>query len=779
MGGPDAFAAWAQRGLAGLDGALAATGRGLDRLVGAAPPAGGDPERPALHPDDGTSRLANDALRALRRGWWAPSGWLEAAGEIAGRSLEVTRAGLVGQSPAALLALPLRLPLSWASLGTQEGLRTLASARVVAPRHLPDFLDFVVETFSDLDTYFTLRYQRELARWRQRVQRRPRDHRARLQLGRTYLKCGLFEEAAEVLRGLRDGPAGVIGSAAYHGLVASYRAGDLEGAFAEGVRCLDLEPRHDRARYWLFLTAQQAGAYPPSVPPALRMEVRDGRQPTALRLEEVAAQVGLDKVSGGRGSAVADFFGDGSLDVALAGAHAGVSLFRNRGDGTFEDVSVGSGLEGCVYGFALAAGDYDNDGLPDLFVSSLGFYNGRSLLFHNEGGGVFRDVTREAGLGDWGPAFTATWVDYDGDGRLDLFVVHNLGGLFDRKTPNRLYRNNGDGTFTDVTREAGLETAWPTIGACWGDFSNDGLPDLFVSSLGPAQLFRNRGDGTFEDVSREAGVARPAIGSVALAWDLDDNGWLDIILSFNAPAPAAIYTLRHGHGPADGSPARIYRNNGDGTFSDASASWGLTGCWGTMSAAVGDFENIGHGGLLLGNGDPGMDRTEASVLLANDGRRLRNVTFTAGLPFTGKGHGVNLADLTGDGRLHLLVAAGGLYPGDLSSTAVYRPAAKTGRHLGVRLVGTASNRDAIGARLTLAVGGRRQHRHVSGGSGFGWAPLQQHFGLGDAESVGPLTIRWPSGRRERVEGLPVDATVEITEGRGDHWRRLRPKEDRA
>lgn len=757
----------AEVGLRAVDSALTESARRLDRWTGIQPN-GGDPELPSGHPDDVTSALANDALRVLRRRWWAPGGWLTAGGEMATRTLERGFAGLPQLPPAALAVLPIRLPLSIATLATQEGLRAMAAARAVSPEQMADFLGFVVETFSDLDIFFALRYRQELERYEELLQAHPDDARTRFQLGRTYLKLGLFDQAAAALRQVTEvteASSSLRRDALFGALVAATRAGDLEAAFADGAACLDLDAGHDNARFWLFLAAEQAGGYPEDMPPRQRMEVRDGIHPTAVRFEDVTSEIGLDKISGGRGTAVADFFGDGRQHVAVSGAHAGISLFKNRGDGTFEDASVGSGLERCVYGFALSAADYDNDGLPDLFVSSLGFYDGRSLLFHNEGGGRFRDVTREAGLGQWGPAFTATWLDIDGNGLLDLYVVHNLGGLFDRKVPNRLYRNQGDGTFVDITREAGLDTVWSSIGACWGDFRNVGLPDLFVSSLGRAQLFRNRGDGTFEDVSRAAGVDRsPAIGSVAMAVDLDDDGWLDIVQATYSRPSEAIHTLRFGRGPEDGSPLRIWRNNRDGTFSLASADWGVSGCWGTMSLAAGDFENTGRQGLLLGNGDPSMERTEASVLLANDGSRLSNVTFTAGLPLTGKGHGVNFADLGADGRLHAMVASGGLYPGDLESTAVYRPKQRPGNYLGVQLVGTRSNRDALGARLTLGLNGQVQTRHVSGGSGFGWAPTRQHFGLGDADRVGPLAIRWPSGLEETVHDLPINAHVEIIEG---------------
>ena len=774
----------AEAGVRGVDQALRSSRTLLDRALGDgessfdAPPSSGPRDV-----DEATADFANRLLRGALRTPWRPSALPDAACQIA----DAAARSFPASGPRDWLGLALKLPLSVATLTTQETLRGLAAAQCTPVHRLPEFLSFVVETFTDLHVYFSLQYTQELEHWQERLRRDAGDHRARFELARTYVKCGLFPEAMAELDHLRDQPTWRR-RALYESMIASYRAGDFARAIADGVESLELtlptsrpfgSPSRQQTRYWLWLSARKAGGYPETVAPALRMEAKDGWHPTPIKLEDVAADLGLDKTSGGRGSAIADFHGDGRLDVVFAGAHAGCSLYRNDGGGEdgkarFTDVSTGSGLDRCVYGFALAAADYDNDGLTDLYVSSLGFYNGQGRLMRNAGpdsGGrvTFRDVTKEAGLETWGPGFTATWVDYDGDGFLDLYLANNLGGFFDRKTPNRLFHNNGDGTFTDVTKDAGLDTPMTSIGACWGDFSNNGRPDLFVSCLGRAQLYRNNGDGTFTDVGREAGIDAPANGSVALVCDLDDDGWLDIVqLTYSRPGDA-IHTLRHGRGPAHGQPMRAFRNRRDGTFVDVAQDLGITGCWGTMSANAGDFDNDGHQDLFLGNGDPAMDRTEASVLLANDGRgTFRNVSFTAGLPFTGKGHGVNLADLAGDGRLHLIVAAGGLYPGDLSTNAVYRPVERPGNYLNVRLTGTDSNRDAIGARVTLTAGGRVQHRLVSGGTGFGCLPLGQHFGLGSVAAADSLEIRWPSGRRQTVEGLPVNATIRIVEG-DDRW----------
>jgi tetratricopeptide (TPR) repeat protein len=762
-----------ENGLGSVDATLRPVQSALAQLAGEAP-ATSSRQAPVMGPADSAaaiSELANRLLRRIRASNRTSTSWWWDALEAAYRSLPHD----IAWNPRRWVVLPLQLPVSVSTLAAQEGLRALVTLEAVRPELWGDFLNFVVEIFSDLQVYFSLQYGEELERYRRHLQHYPNDARARLECGRTFMKCGLFREAVDTLESSTHDPA-VQRQANYESLVAHYRLGDYWRAIRHGIACLEQDLTDERARYWLWLAARKAGGYPAAVRQELRMDVVDGYQPTMLEMEEVAAAIGLDKTSGGRGTAVFDATGDGTLDVVIAGAHAGCSLFRNNGDGTFTDISTGSGLDRCVYAFALAVGDYDNNGLPDLFISGLGFFNGQSILMRNNGDGTFTDVTDAAGLRMWGPAFTATWVDYDGDGYLDLFVVNNLGGLFDRKTPNRLFHNNGDGTFTEVTGAAGLTTMWPSLGAAWGDFRNIGRADLFISNLGRAQLFHNNGNGTFTDVSRTAGIDAPVIGSGCLCCDIDDDGWLDIVQFTYSRPDDAIYTLRTGHGPDGGTPMRVFRNNRDGTFTDIAPQLGLNGCWGTMSGTAGDINNDGRIDFLLGNGDPGMDRTEAAILLENDGRRFHNVTFTAGLPFTGKGHGVNMADLAGDGRLHLIVGAGGLYPGDLLTTAVYRPKRLPGNYLNVRLVGTSGNRDAIGARLRLRAGGREQHRLVSGGSGFGCLPFEQHFGLGAVTQIEWLEIRWPGGHVQRFDQPPSNQSIRIVEGHAC-WETLYP--DRA
>ena len=667
------------------------------------------------------------------------------------------------------LALALRTPLALGTLLTDAGIRGLKTLEVTGGSRYIDFVRFCFQIFSEFPVYMTLEYPELLERQRQWVDEHPEDAARRVELGRTLVKTGRYREAVEQLNeaAVRAADPGVRSIALHEAGVASFFSGDYQGALGHECRALDANADNAPARYWGWLAAQRLGGYPEWVEPSERMEMRTGHAPATVEYEEISARVGLDKTSGGRGIAIFDYDGDGRLDVAIACAHGSLSLFRNNGDGTFTDVSIESGLYMGTQGFGIAAGDYENSGYPSLAVCRAGFFGGMVELWRNNGDGTFTDVSVSSGVSAWGPAFTCSWCDYDNDGRLDLFVCSNIGGLFDRRQPHKLYHNNGDGTFTEVAAAAGLVSRWPAIGHSWGDYDNDGYMDLFLSNaVGEPQLFHNNGDGTFTDVSVRAGLSLPVMAFNAQFCDIDDDGWLDIVQYTWGPHGDTVHSMQTGEAPPHGHPTRVYRNNRDGTFSLAGAELGLTECWGSMSGNAADLNNDGHLDLALGNGGPLMDRVEPLVILENDGHRFRNVTFSAGLPDMGKGHGVNCADLFGDGRQIILSATGGAFPGDLLTTAVFAPKRRPGNYLAVLLRGTRSNRDAIGARLKLVAGGREQHRVVNNGSNFGCLPPQQHFGLGTLTAADELEVWWPSGLREHFQHLPVNTRVRITEGEG-------------
>jgi hypothetical protein len=712
--------------------------------------------------DTAVSEFANRLARIARYSPWE-------TGEIGSISRQVLAAarnsfGYVDFRDPRNIAFPMQFALSVGTLMVQSGLRGIATYDLIGPDHYPTFVSNVFEMFTEIQIFVGLEYKDLFEKYADRLKRFPDDDATRMELGRNQIKCGFNEEAAYNLLTASRNPS-LRALALHEAAVALHRCGKFQEAARVGSEAMVADPGNERARSWLWLTSTRLGGYPDSIPKEHRMEMKAGYERPTVHFEDIAHKIGLDKTSAGRGLAVFDYNNDGLLDVVITSAHGGSNLYRNNGDGTFTDVSVESGIDTCVNGFVVTVGDYNNDGYADLFITRLGFFVGEAQLYRNNGDGTFTDVTEEAGLKIWGPAFTASWVDYDCDGYLDLFVANNLGGLFDRKTPNRLFHNNGNGTFTEVTDQAGLSTIWPTIGSAWGDYNDDGYPDLFLSNaMGSSQLYRNNGDGTFTDVSEEAGVTGYCIGSVTFWCDYNNDGLLDIVQFSWSDHEDVIYTMRNGKGPPTGRPHRIYHNNGDGTFTLKDREVGLDGCWGSMSGNFGDFNNDGNIDLLLGNGSPRMDRLEPPILLESDGTKFRNVTFSSGLPFSGKSHGSNMADLFGDGRMSILIAAGGAYPGDLLTTIVYYPKELPGNYLNVRLVGVKSNRSAIGARITLHAGGRQQMREVGGGSNFGCLPFEQHFGLADIKIANAIDIRWPSGLRQRILNPPVNDTIQITEG---------------
>jgi tetratricopeptide (TPR) repeat protein len=718
---------------------------------------------PVNGPRDLDSALADFANQMIRLGRLTRPGAADVIRTLREAASSARRSfGYIDPRDPRAIALSLAMPLSAGGMMAEALLRGIVFLSALGPkRFTTSVLDFI-EQVSDVGPFVSLQYKDLIDRYVDRLEREPEDAGARLELGRVYIKCGRYSDAVRELKIAARNPS-TRAIAIHESSVAQYRQGKFRAAVDDAVAAMNARPDNDRARLWLWLSAQKLGGYPPNVPGSFRMELKAGIAPTTLRYENIAARIGLNKTSGGRGSAIFDYNNDGLLDVVITSAHGGSNLYRNNGDGTFTDVSVGSGLDECVNGFSIIAGDYDNDGFTDLFVSRLGWYSGIGSLYHNNGDGTFTDVTEAAGLEIWGPSFTASWVDYDCDGYLDLFVPNNVGGVFDRHVPNRLFHNNGDGTFTEVTEKAGVAGLFPAIGCAWGDYNNDGYPDLFLSGLGHACILRNNGDGTFTDVSLKAGLTHPAVGSICAWCDYDNDGWLDIVQFTWSEHEDMVHTMKTGCAPEDGLPMRIYHNNRDSTFTKRDRDIGLDGCWGTMSGACGDLDNDGNLDFMLGNGSPRMDRLEPMVVLQSDGINYRNVTFSSGLPFASKSHGVNCADLFGDGRLSIVVAAGGAYPGDLLSSVVFCPVERLGNYVNVRLTGTKSNRDAIGARVTLIAGKSQQMREVGGGTNFGCLPAEQHFGLGDRTDPLALEIRWPSGLVQRVENVPVNSTVRITE----------------
>ncbi|NIO60568.1 MAG: hypothetical protein GTO33_14825 [Acidobacteria bacterium] len=455
--------------------------------------------------------------------------------------------------------------------------------------------------------------------------------------------------------------------------------------------------------------------------------------------------------------------------------------FRNVGDGSFVELTAQAGLLGQVGGLNICQADYDNDGDVDVLVLRGAWLGaeGRhpNSLLRNNGDGKFDDVAERAGLTSLYPTQTAAWADYDNDGWLDLFIGNESA---ERRTyPSELLRNNGDGTFTNVAAEVGVADVGFVKGVAWGDYDNDGLQDLYLSRLKDRNvLYKNQGlrDGkwTFADVTEKAGVAEPLGSFSTWFWDYDNDGRLDL---FVAPFPGftgdSLASIAGGYlGRTDEQfVGRLYRNNGDGTFDDVTKAAGLGLPMLVMGANFGDLDNDGYPDAYLGTGEPNLHTLLPNRMYRNaEGRRFQNVTTSGGFGHLQKGHGIAFGDLDNDGDQDIYAVMGGAVSGDVAHNALFLNPGHGNRWITLELQGVRSNRSAIGARIRVAVetaeGRREIHANVGTGGSFGANSLRQEIGLGSAQAIREIEIRWPGTNETQLfRGLQPNRAYRILEGK--------------
>ncbi|MCP3958109.1 MAG: CRTAC1 family protein [bacterium] len=551
-------------------------------------------------------------------------------------------------------------------------------------------------------------------------------------------------------------------------------------------------PGNQRAKWLLNIAAMTLGRYPDGVPPEHLVPPEAMRSAHDVgRFADVAHAAGLAIHDTAGGAVMDDFDGDGLYDVITTAVEpcTPMRFFGLTQAGTFENSSAASGLEGQLGGSNLIHADVDNDGDRDLYVIRGGWFGPsgriRNSLLLNDGTGRFTDVTRLAGLAEPAfPAQSAAFADVDLDGDLDLFVANERFDL-EQTIRSQLFLNDGPGedglvTFTDVAERAGVLNGRYAKGTSWGDYDNDGDPDLYVSNLGPNRLYRNDGPGTdgkvtFTDVAERAGVTEPAGRSFPTWWfDYDNDGWLDLfVAAYGARTPeiAAHFLDRR---PSDEHP-RLFRNlgpdsGGEVRFADVSSAVGLTAPSLPMGVNFGDLDNDGWLDFYLGTGIPEYHGLMPNLMYRNDGgRRFQDVTYSGGFGHLQKGHGIAFADLDGDGDQDVFEQMGGVYAGDAFPSALYENPGHGHRWLQLELVGRRSNRDCIGSRITVTViedgAVRRIHRQVGTGGSFGGSPLRQEIGLGDAERIAAVEVFWPaSGLRQRFEDVTPDRRYRLIEG---------------
>lgn len=552
------------------------------------------------------------------------------------------------------------------------------------------------------------------------------------------------------------------------------RQQDATRAIAYFSEVLETQPGHLPSCWLLNIAYMAIGKYPDQVPPDYLIPPRAFESEQEFpRFTDRAANLGLNTFGLAGGSVVDDFDDDGFLDIIVSSWSPADQLryFHNEGDGSFSDQTDASGLTGIFGGLNLVHADYDNDGDLDLLVLRGGWLGQQGMhpnsLLRNDGSGHFFDVTFDSGLGEQHfPTQTASWGDYDNDGDLDLYVGNE-------QHSNQLFQNQGDGTFLDVAEAAGVDDPGFSKGVIWGDYDNDRWPDLYVSNMdGENRLYHNQGNGSFAEVASELGVTGPKSSFPVWFWDYNNDGALDLfVASFSqsvSPVAASYMGLPH-----NSEMDCLYQGDGKGGFAEVAEAANLKRVTQPMGSNFGDLDNDGFLDFYLGTGFPDFEALVPNLMFRNvEGKRFADITTAGGFGHLQKGHGVSFADLDNDGDQDVFHELGGWFAGDAYGNVLFENPGFGNDWIAIKLVGTDSNTAAIGARIRVDVGGRSIYRTVNSGGSFGCNPLRQQIGLGKADTISRLEIYWPTSDQTQVfEGLQPNQFIEVTEGRQDYKQR--------
>jgi hypothetical protein len=559
-----------------------------------------------------------------------------------------------------------------------------------------------------------------------------------------------------------------------------------ENAIKVYKRILEQYPNDLDSRWLLNIAYMNLGQYPQNVPPQYLIPTKVFQNKGNIRFKDIAIPLGLDLTGLSGGVCMEDFDQDGDLDLFMTsyGLTDPCHYFENKGDGTFTEKTHEANLDGIVSGLNTLHADYDNDGDRDILVLRGGWLDGGThpnSLLRNNGDGTFTDVTIEAGILSFHPTQAASWADYDGDGWLDLYIA-NESKRNQTPHPNELYHNNGDGTFSNVAAALKLNLTGFFKAVVWGDINNDQRPDLYLSNLSDYNLLLVNRGGTapdqwaFENISEKAGVGNPLRSFPSWFFDYNNDGYEDILVCgyIMASGTEALpdYINEILGKPSDADVIRLYRNNGDETFTDVHREAGLHKVNFAMGCNFGDLDNDGWIDFYLGSGIPDLRGLLPNRMFRNvQGKRFEELTMN-GFGHLQKGHGVAFGDIDNDGDQDIYAIMGGAYEGDLGNNVLFENPGTQSHWLSVDLVGQTVNKDAIGGKIAVTVKqangqSRTIYASVNTGGSFGAASLRQEIGLGDATEIQSVEISWPkSGTAHTIlSGVPMDKHIRVSQGK--------------
>ncbi len=539
-----------------------------------------------------------------------------------------------------------------------------------------------------------------------------------------------------------------------------------------------------QSRYLLNIAYMTLGKYPAEVPKQWLIESGVFTQNKSdIILKDIAVKQGVDMNGISGGCVVEDLDNDGLLDIMASsyGLSDQIRYLHQQKDGSFKNETLASGLVGITGGLNLIHADYNNDGFADIIVLRGGWLGKNAKfpfsLLKNNGNNTFDDVTIELGLFSAAPTQTATWGDFNNDGWIDLFVAHE--GF-----PCQLFMNT-KGKFTDVALKYGLNITAFAKGCIWGDINNDGFPELYLSILNaPNKLWLNKpgkvaGERIFEDISKSAGVEEPIHSFPTWFFDVDNDGYEDLYVSgydtklygdVGGDAARDLLGL-----PTLGAKPRLYHNNGDNTFTDVTAAYGVAHVNYTMGCNFGDIDNDGWKDFYLGTGAPDFTSIAPNKLYRNiAGKKFEDITYATNTGHIQKGHAVAFADIDNDGDQDIYTVMGGATEGDRFRNVLFENSTNNGNHwLKIKLEGVSSNKAAIGAKIRIKVkqadGSLQDFYHVvnTGGS-FGSNPLTVTAGLGKAVAIEEIEVWWPDAKHtsETVKNISMNTQIKIKQGSG-------------